>query len=96
MLNAYEDAHEEKEDVDTLAKPYTDGMVTQIKMGKIVAERLSDVLSVAEATEEDWNGALIKSDGTFKLTKTPMGEVPLPLTAEELLYRMDLISTWCA
>ena len=59
MLNAFEDAHEEKEDVDTPAKPYSDGKVTQIEKGKLVAERLSGVVSVAEATEEDWNGALI-------------------------------------
>ena len=61
MLNAYEDAHEEKEDVDTPAKPYTDGKITQIEKGKLVAERLSEVLSVAEATEEDWNGALTRA-----------------------------------
>ena len=58
-----------------------------------MAERLSDVLSVAEAVEGDWNGALIKSDGTFKLTKTPKGEVRLPMMTEELRYRMDLLST---
>ena len=91
MLNAYEDAHEEKEDIDTAAKPYTDGKITQIEKGKIVAEGLSEVLSVTEATEDDWNGALIKSDGTFKLTKNPKGEVRLPMTTEELCYRMDLV-----
>ena len=93
MLNAFEDAHEEKEDADTPAKLYTDGKVAQIEKGKLVAERLSDVLSVPEATDDDWNGAVVKSDGTFKLTKTPKGEVRLPLTTEELRYRIDLLTT---
>ena len=51
------------------------------------------MVSVAEATEEDWNGALIRADGTLKLTKTPRGEVHLQLTTEEFRYRMDILST---
>ena len=93
MLNANADAHEEEEDVDTPAKPYTGGKVTHIEKGKLVAERLLEVLPVAEATEEDWNGALTKADGTITLTKTPKGEVRLPMTTDELRYRMDLIAT---
>ena len=30
MLNAYEDAHEEKEDIDTPANVYTDTKIAQI------------------------------------------------------------------
>ena len=33
MLNACEDAHEEKEDADTPAKQYTDGNIAQIEKG---------------------------------------------------------------
>ena len=45
MLNAYEEAHEAREDIDTPAKPYTDGKITQIEKGNIVAERVRGIVS---------------------------------------------------
>ena len=51
------------------------------------------MVSVAEATEEDWNRALIRADGALKLRKTPRGEVHLPLTTEDFRYRMDFLAT---
>ena len=75
MIHAYNEVRKELEESGIPAGSYVESKAMELARGRIIAEKLKDVVTEEEADDGPWGAAQIRPHGELRFSKGAKAEV---------------------